>query len=48
MEFGFYASNYGTVAYCRLSNARRAALVTIVPDNCHPSSCAYLRASEYF
>jgi len=33
-----YASKYGTVAYCRLGNARPAALVEILPDNCHPST----------
>jgi len=39
--FGYwkYAWNYLTVAYCRLGNARRrAAVVAILPDNCHPSS----------
>jgi len=29
---------YGTVAYCRLGNALRSALVAILQDNCHPSS----------
>ena len=24
--------------YCRLGSARRAALVAVLPDNCHPSS----------
>jgi len=33
-----YALNYGTVAYCGIGNARRAALLAIVTDNCHPSS----------
>ena len=33
-----FASNFGKVAYCRLGNARRAAVVAILPDNCHPSS----------
>jgi len=27
-----------TVAYYRLDNARRAALVAVLSDNCHPSS----------
>jgi len=26
-------------SYCQLDNARRAAIVAILPDNCHPSSC---------
>jgi len=25
--------------YCPLGNARRAALVAILPDDCHPSTC---------
>jgi len=29
------------VAYCRLDNARRAAVVAILPGNCHPSSYYY-------
>ena len=33
-----HQTNYGTVMYCRLNNARRAALVADLPDNCHPSS----------
>jgi len=33
-----YASNYATVAYGWLGNVRRAALVAILPDNCHLSS----------
>jgi len=27
--------------YCRLGSARRAALVAILPGNCHPSSSAF-------
>ena len=40
-----YTSNYGTVAYCRLGNARRATLVAILPDNCHPSSFVLIQIS---
>ena len=29
-----YASNYGKLAYCRLGNARRAALVANLLDKC--------------
>jgi len=31
----------GTVAYCRLSNARREPLVAILEVNCHPFSYYY-------
>jgi len=37
-----YASIYCTVAYCRLGNVRREAVVAILPDNCHPSSVSLL------
>jgi len=32
--------NFTHNAYCQLGNARRTALVAILPDNCHPSSYA--------
>jgi len=37
-----YASNYGKVAYF-IGNARRAVLVAILPDNCHPFSWAIMK-----
>jgi len=32
--------------YCPLGNARRAALVAIQPDDCHPSSCKMQSAAD--
>jgi len=37
-----YASNHGTVSYCRLDNVRLAAVAAILPDSCHPSSLSQL------